>query len=155
QEPILRTIREGPELQAARCSLGCLGIITSLRFPVRKQYHVEEHLRAYSQLTEVLAQEESYPIHQFYYLPWRWDFLAQHRREVEAPISRLLFLYRLYWHLGLDITFHVFVRFMARRVPGSLIRLFYRRVLGLFVVRRWRVVDQSQRQLTMQHELFR
>ncbi len=56
QEPAIRTIADGKELEAARCSLGCLGIITSLRLPIRKQYHVEEVFGAYRHLEQVLAQ---------------------------------------------------------------------------------------------------
>jgi FAD/FMN-containing dehydrogenase len=153
-EPILRTISAGKELEAARCSLGCLGIITSLRLPIRKQYHVEEHLCSYAHLEEVLAQEEKFPIQQFYLLPWRWDFLAQRRREVGQPVSRFVALYRLYWAIGIDVGLHLTLTFLARNLPSSCTRFFFRRLLLAFVPRR-PFIDQSQRQLTMQHELFR
>jgi L-gulono-1,4-lactone dehydrogenase len=155
QEPVIHTITSGPELEAARCSLGCLGIITSVRMAIRKQYHVEEHFRAYEHLEDVLAEEETYPIQQFYWLPWRWDFLVQHRREVELPISRLVYLYRLYWYLGMDIGLHLLVRMLARYLPTGCTKFFFRRVVPMLVPKGWHVVDRSQRQLTMQHELFR
>jgi FAD/FMN-containing dehydrogenase len=51
-EPIIRTIDHGPELQAVRCAVGCMGIITALRLPIRKQYHVEEFFAGYKTLEQ-------------------------------------------------------------------------------------------------------
>ena len=45
REPVIRTVDSGNELRAARCSLGLLGIVTSVRLPLRRQYMVEEHFR--------------------------------------------------------------------------------------------------------------
>lgn len=154
-EPIVRTIRDGKELQAIRCSLGALGIITSVHLRIRKQYHVEEHFCGYATLAEVLAQEADYPIQQFFLLPWRWDYFAQHRREVDQPISRLVSLYRLYWALGMDVGLHVIVKLLAGVLPNACTKFFFRRLLTGLVPRPWRVVDRSHRQLTMEHELFR
>jgi L-gulono-1,4-lactone dehydrogenase len=106
-------------------------------------------------LEEVLAQEEHYPLQQFFLLPWRWDYFAQHRREVDTPISRLALLYRLYWVVGMDVGLHIIVRLLVRLLPTDFTKLFFRRLLTLLVPRPWRVVDRSDRQLTMQHELFR
>jgi FAD/FMN-containing dehydrogenase len=153
--PVIRTIDDGPELMAARCSLGCLGIITSLRLPIRKQYHVEEHFQAYDSVEAVLAAEESYPIQQCYLLPWRWDYLVQHRREVEQPVTRSASLYRLYWSLGMDVGLHLLVRLLARRLSPGYTKFFYRNAVTRLVPIGWHVVDHSHRQLTMQHELFR
>lgn len=44
-EPVMRVIDQGAELQAARCSLGSLGIIAAVRMPIRRQYNVEEHFQ--------------------------------------------------------------------------------------------------------------
>jgi FAD/FMN-containing dehydrogenase len=151
----IRTIDSGPELEAARCALGTLGVITALRLPIRPQYHVEEHFAGYATIAEVLAQEKTYPLQQFYFLPWRWDFFAQHRRESSAPLSRTAWLYRLYWCVGMDVGLHIIVRLLARHLPPCYTRFFFRRVLTKLVPRPWRVVDRSDRQLTMQHELFR
>src|SRR5262249_41023955 len=64
-------------------------------------------------------------------------------------------LYRLYWSAGMDVGLHVVVWLLARWLPGLCTRLFYGRVLPVLVPRGWKVVDRSDRQLTMQHELFR
>jgi len=155
-EPIVRTISGGDELRAARCSLGCLGIILSVQMPVRPQYFVEEHLREYQSLAEVLAAEEQFPLQQFYVLPWRWTYLAQHRREVPGPRSLLAPLYRAYWFTFIDLGLHLLLLLLVQVLKSpALIRGFYRWLVLLAVIRGWRVVDRSQDQLIMEHELFR
>lgn len=154
-EPALRTITGGTELLAARCGLGCLGIITSIRIPIRKQYRIEEHIRRCDSLTQVLQQETNYPLQQFFLLPWRWDFLAQHRRELDQRRSRLAWLYRLYWRVGMDVAFHYIILILVRLLPLRCTKAFYRWIMLLLVPQGWKVVDRSDRQLTMQHQLFR
>lgn len=154
-EPILRTLDEGDELRAARCGLGALGIVVSVQMPIRRQYLVEEHFRRHDDLDSVLAAEAEFPLQQFFLVPWRWDFYAQHRRETDRPRSRLAPLYRAYWSLGMDRAFHLAVISMARWLPAFCTTLFFRRLLPLLVPQGWKVVDRSDRQLTMEHQLFR
>ncbi len=155
-EPIIRTISDGAELQAARCSLGCLGVILSVGLWCRPQYQVEEHFQRYDKLDDVLAAEVSFPLQQFFFVPWSWDFYVQHRREVSAPRSWLAILYRTYWFLVMDVGLHLFVMLFAKFwKSSSAIRFFFRRILPGAVVRNWRVVDKSQDMLIMEHELFR
>lgn len=155
QQPTIRVIDKGAELQAVRCSLGCLGIVTAVRLPVRPQYQIEEHFARYATLAEVLAAERDYPLQQFYLAPWRWDYFAQHRRESDRPRSWHAPLYRGYWSAGMDVAFHLLVRLLARQLPAWWTKFFFRHVLGWLVPRGWRVVDRADRQLTMEHELFR
>ena len=84
-EPTITEVTGGDDLAAARCSLGCLGIIVSVTVRPRPQYNVEEWLAVYPDLSSVLAQEADWPLQQFYYAPWLDYFLGQHRREVERP----------------------------------------------------------------------
>jgi hypothetical protein len=155
-EPMVRTVDGGDELQAARCSLGCLGVLLSVKVPVRQQYMIEEQLRTYENLNDVLAAEEQFPIQQFYLLPWRWNFLAQHRRESPGPRSWHAPLYRWYWFLTIDFSLHVLLKLLVNVVRSrALIQFFYRWLVLVFVVRGWRVVDRSDQQLIMEHELFR
>jgi FAD/FMN-containing dehydrogenase len=155
-EPIIKTISEGEELRAARCSLGCMGVILTVKIRARPQYQIEEHFRGYSELDDVLSAEEHYPLQQFYLIPWSWRYLAQHRRELQAPRSRLAGLYRLYWFLTIDLGLHVAILFLVRWLrSGRVTRFSLRHVLTRFVIRGWRVVDKSQRQLVMEHEMFR
>lgn len=154
--PVIRTIFTGSELEAARCSLGCLGLILSVQMAIRPQYFIEEHLRAYQTLDEVLAAEEEFPLQQFYLIPWRWTWLAQHRREVDGPRSLFAPLYRAYWFTFIDLGLHLALLALVQLLQSpALVRAFYRWLVMLTVVRGWRVVDRSQNQLIMEHELFR
>ena len=155
-QPVIRTVSEGPELRAARCALGCLGIVLAVKLPCRPQYRIEEHVREHATLHEVLAEEETYPLQQFFLVPWRWRFFAQHRRETPDRRSASAGLYRLYWLLAIDLALHLVVQFLVRVLrSGAAARFFYRRLLGWAVVRGWKVVDDSQAMLVMRHELFR
>ena len=153
--PIVRVISDGDELRAACCSLGSMGIVTEVTIPIRKQYSIEEHFREYLELESVLAAEDEYPIQQFFFIPWRWSYLAQHRRESQAPHSWHVSFYRAFWAFGMDHGLHWIIIALARWLPDSLCPFAFRFVLPNLVPRRWRVVDRSDRQLTMQHHLYR
>ena len=154
-EPVIRQITDGTELRAARCSLGCLGVVTAVRLPIRRGYFIEEHFRPYTRLDDVLAAEAEYPLQQFFLLPWRWQFFAQHRRETTDPPSRSALLYRLFWAVGMDFALHLIIRALARSRSPAWTRGFFRHVLPRLVPMGWTVVDRSDRHLTMEHELFR
>ena len=155
-QAVIREVTSGDELRAARCSLGCLGIILSLTLECRRPYLIEEHFRLYARLGDVLEAEKDSPLQQFFLVPWVWNFLVQHRRESAASRSRLARLYRWYWFLGIDLGLHLLL-FSTVRILKSprLARFLYRHVIPRLVVRRWRVTDDSTSQLVMEHELFR
>jgi L-gulono-1,4-lactone dehydrogenase len=153
--PVIRTISEGDELRAARCSLGAMGVILSVKFWARPAYRVEEHFRHYVDLKGVLERENEYPLQQFFLMPWSWKFIAQHRREVAAPRSRSAPLYRLYVFLQLDIGLHLLVRFVVRLLRSAATAKFaFRQITPRMVIRNWRVVDDADEQLVMEHQLF-
>ena len=155
-EPVIRTINAGPELRAARCSLGCLGAIVSVSLWVRPQYSVEEHFRRYDTLTEVIAAEDEFPLQQFYLIPWRWDYWVQHRREVSAPRSWLAPIYQAYFFIVMEVGLHLAVLFLSQlcRLRWAT-HFFFRHLLPLTVIRNWKVVGKSQDMLVMEHEVFR
>ena len=155
-EPVITEIDAGDDLLAARCSLGLLGVIVELELELRPDYRVLEYAQRHDSLEQVLAAETEYPLQQFYLIPWSWQLFGQHRGETDLPRSRLAGLYRAYWHLGIDWGLHLLIFLMAKILrAGFLIRSFYRFILPLLIVRKWRVVDDSQKMLTMEHELFR
>lgn len=155
-EPVIRTITDGPELRAARCSLGCLGVIVSVGFWCRPMYRVEEHFTRYSQLEAVLTAENRSPLQQFYLVPWSWIYYAQHRCETESPRSGWATIYRWYCFLALDVGLHLCLIALCRWIRSRwAIRTFFRSILPWTVIRGWRVVDRSQEMLIMEHELFR
>ena len=153
---VIEDVSDAVPLEAARCSLGSLGIILSVRIRCRGQYMVQEHFREYPVLSDVLEAQESYPLQQFFLIPWRWSYLVQHRRETQAARSWHASLYRAYWLVVMDYGLHLLILFLVRWAGiRSLARLIFRSALSLFVARNWRVVDQSSSMLVMRHEAFR
>ncbi|MFO1005990.1 MAG: D-arabinono-1,4-lactone oxidase [Planctomycetaceae bacterium] len=155
-EPVIRTITEGPELQAARCSLGCLGVILSVGFWTRPKYNIEEWISRYPTLDEALASEGDSPLQQFYLIPWAWNYLVQHRKAVDSPRCSMAWLYRIYCFLTFDLGVHIALLFLERILQSSrAIKFFHRRLLHLAVVQGRHVVDNSSDMLVMEQELFR
>lgn len=155
-EPIISTISQGDELAAAKCSLGCLGIVLSVSFKARPQYNLEQHFYWSKQLDDVLTGEQTYPLQQFYLMPWLWHYLVQARRETDKPKNTPSYLHRFYWFVGVDFLLHILLISMRRYLRSEqLIRTFYRSVVPKVIIRNWKVVDDSVQLLTMKHELFR
>lgn len=155
-QPVIRTFESGEELLAARCSLGALGVIVSVRFRCRPAYRVEEHAHRHPSLDEVLAKENPYPLQQFFLIPWSWSYFGQHRREVQRKRSWFATIYRLYWLLGIDIGLHLILLTLARILKSArLTQLFFRRLFPYLIVQNWKVVDDADKMLVMEHELFR
>lgn len=153
---VIEQIEGGDALRAARCSLGGLGIILNVRICCRSLYNVEEHWREYPTLDPILTAEQEFPLQQFFLVPWRWTFLAQHRRESSDPRSNMASVYRAYWFLTIDLGLHLLMLFAVRLVGSfSFVRFLYRHIIPRTVIRRWKVTDESSAMLVMEHELFR
>ncbi len=152
----IEELSAGEQLQAARCSLGSLGIILSVKLRCRAQYNVEEHFTESRHLSNVLDAETPFPLQQFYLIPWRWSYFSQHRREDDRPRSRLAKLYRLYWLGIMDYGMHLLLLSLKRVLRSRrLIRLAFRRIIPAFLIRNWKVTDRSSSMLVMKHEAFR
>jgi hypothetical protein len=154
---VTETIDSGDALLAARCSLGCLGIITSVRMPCRPQYFIDEQWLGYATIEDVLSQLDEFPLQQFFLIPHRWTWIAQHRREAGGAVTRgpLAWLYRLYFHVTFDWGMHFAILLGARYLRSRSLTRLLCRTLPAFVIRGWTVRDRSDRQLVMEHELFR
>jgi len=154
--PRIVTLAGGPELRAARCSLGCLGVILEVTFATVPQYHVREQLLPVEGLEQALEQESAWPLQQFFLIPHLWKFYTQRRCVVPAGNRLFADLYRLYWSVFMDVGLHLFV-LAATRLPSSrrLVHLLFQRILPWCIFSRLAVTDRSDRQLVMQHDLFR
>lgn len=153
---VISVIAGGEALEAVRCSLGMLGIVTQLTLRARPTYAIEEVFRLHRTLETVLAVEERYPLQQSYLIPWSWQWVVQRRRETTKDRSWTAPLYRAYWAVVMDAGLHLFILALARVLRSDgMVRGFFRYLSHLFVIRRWTVVDRSDRQLTMNHDLFR
>ena len=153
---VIDELSSGEPLQAARCSLGSLGIILSVRIHCREQYNVKEHFTETRRLSHVLDAEASFPLQQFYLIPWRWSYFIQHRREDDQPRSRLARLYRIYWLGVMDYALHLQILLMERVLRSRRsIRFSFRHIVPAFLIRNWKVTDRSSSMLVMKHEAFR
>ena len=153
---VIDELSAGEPLQAARCSLGSLGIILSVRIRCREQYNVKEHFTETRRLSHVLDTEASFPLQQFYLIPWRWSYFIQHRREDDQPRSRLARLYRIYWLGVMDYALHLQILLMERVLRSRRsIRFSFRHIVPAFLIRNWKVTDRSSSMLVMKHEAFR
>jgi hypothetical protein len=151
--------KEGAELRATRCGLGCMGIILWVRFRCIPKYEVAETIVSAAKIDDVLPGENQFPLQQFFLIPHRWSYLVQ--RRLLAPVSPphqswLAKLYRAYWFFWIDIGLHVVIKFLASIISSpALIRFFYRHVASALIVKNWTVVGDSDRMLVMEHELFK
>jgi FAD/FMN-containing dehydrogenase len=150
---------DGAELRAARCSLGCLGIILSVRIRCVPRYDVAEAIVPCATLDEVLAGESEFPLQQFFLMPHLWSYFVQRRQAAPCLRPRPSVgsqLYRVYWLFGIDFGLHLVIKVLVSLVRRpSWIRFFYRHVLSKVILTNTTVVDRSERMLVMEHELFR
>src|SRR5262245_42922121 len=86
-EPYIATLREGPELGAARCALGALGIVVEMVLVVRRRYRIEEWVVKTDRMDVTLDERElqTWPLQQFALLPWSWTYLVFRRRVTNDP----------------------------------------------------------------------
>ena len=149
-------ISSGDALRAARCSLGCLGVILSVKMQCRPCYNVEEAFHEHERLADVIAAEDRYPLQQFFLVPWRWTYMSQYRRETERPPSKTAWLYHWYRYLTIDVSMLLVILLIVRVLRiDAVIRFMFRRIIPAFVIRDWHVVSSSSPQLVMEHEQFR
>jgi FAD/FMN-containing dehydrogenase len=159
-EPHIFTINSGPDLQAARCHLGCLGVILSVTLKARPQYHVGEMNARYAAIDDVLAREADQPLQHFFLVPHHWGYVAQHRRivpPVERPLYRLdMWTYLVGWFVTMDVGLHLTFKLLANVIRSpALTRLFFRRVMPYLLLEDKIFIGRSDRILTWEHELFR
>lgn len=152
-------VRKGDELQAARCALGCIGVVLSVRMRCVPQYFISEVIARYKKIEDVLAFEQEYPRQHFFLIPHLWEWYGLHQRELareEAHLSRFAWLFKLYTVLVLDIGFHLNLKFLLSlaRSP-AFIRRYCRKLLPAMVLEGQKVVGRSDQFLTIQIERFR
>ena len=150
-------ISEGESLQAARCSLGCLGVVVELTLPCIPQYFVQEKSTFCKTIEEVLVLEEQAPLQQFFLMPQSWYFFAQERLVSKEQRRRgFAAIYRIYWFLFIDLGMHLVMKLIVSILRSrKLVHIFFRSIVPSLVFKNWVVTDRSDRALVMKHELFR
>ncbi len=128
---------EGETLKAARCALGCMGVILSVTFRAVRQYWIKERGEACTTIDEVLAHENEFPLQQFLLTPYSWHYFAYRRSVCEKPLFtarvRSFFL-RLYDFLNVEMGLHLLLKsliyFSSQNGENSAaIRWFYKSVV--------------------------
>ncbi|MFO0964435.1 MAG: FAD-binding protein [Gemmataceae bacterium] len=148
----------GPELRAARCALGCMGVILSVKICCVPQYLIEESVRRCERLDDVLAGEAEHPLQQFYLAPHAWVYYVQQRRAAPAPSRRSWYagVYRLYWFLIIDLALHWTIKIFAAWLSSRrLVHFLFRFLLPLLLWKPRGLRERSDAALIMEHELFR
>lgn len=145
----------GVELRAARCALGCAGILLAVRVECVPDYHVEERLERVRTLDEVLEGEGDHPLQQFALVPFDWSFLVFRRRRVAEPSSPVrAAARRAVSFLGTDVGFHLLLLGILAVGGDGSVRAFYRHVAPHLAAAAVRAADRADRVLTMRHDLF-
>jgi len=149
----------GDELRAARCGLGCTGILLSVKWRVEPDYLIEELTQWYARVDEVLAQERDYPRQQFYLIPWSWKWFAQHRRpvarETGAGPTFAARLQRVLRRVGVDILFNGTVRLLSGTLGwSSAVQFVHRRLFPLIARSGTRIIDRPRDILMMRHDFY-
>ena len=149
----------GDELMAARCALGCMGVLVSVRFQVEPDYLVEERTQWYSRIEDVLMHEADYPRQQFYLIPWSWRWFAQHRREIARETGGVpgsgAAAQRLLRRAGVDVLLNGTVRMLSGTLEWpNAVRSLYRRTFPLIARSGTVVVDHARDILMMRHDFY-
>ena len=66
-QPAIREFSEGPELEAARCGLGCMGVILAVELPTVSKFKVAETVRIWQSLEEIFGLYPDQPLTQFFW----------------------------------------------------------------------------------------
>src|SRR5688572_30262696 len=83
--PAIREFSEGPELEAARCGLGCMGVILAVELPTVRKFKIAETVRIRQSLDEILGLYADQPLTQFFWAPYSWVWLTFERRPLGEP----------------------------------------------------------------------
>ena len=137
-------IKEGDELRAARCSVGCMGVILSVKFKCPKEYWVEEKTTLLKNISDVLKGEKEYPLQQFGLIPFRWEYFAYQRRVTqsipEGINSFRMALLKAVDFFATEILTHSVIKVLAvfsdRGSKGGAIKWFYKDFIASLVNQR-------------------
>ena len=157
-QPTIHEYSTGPELKAARCGLGCMGIIVSVDLPTVPKYKVAETLRSHAGLSDILRLYSEQPLTMFMWIPYAWRWIAFERRPVGQPTTGpLTYLKALamrgYNAIGQDVIFHLLL-LLNRALGAWAVKGFLRRSPRAMLKGIERV-DEAEHVLTLGHHYFR
>jgi len=150
--------QDGPELRAARCALGFMGVILSLKMRCIPDFSVLQKVERCKTLDDVLAVEKSYPLQEFALIPYAWDFIALRRRPLRkrpaAETSLKTRLHRMYERVVQDgLSPLPLMLFLSFRNPSPL-RWYLKAVLPRLFLPGSQTIDTPERVLARRKDLF-
>lgn len=158
-EPVIHLIKGGQELKAARCHLGCLGIVLEMKIPIVPEYLVEEKILPFQSVEDILNAGHEYPLQQFIYVPYSWRLFSFIRKKANKRSLSALFtayIIRAANFVILDVVVHAVLIFIINTLKSTrLITEIYTGPFGMMVKREKIYIDTSREVLTLRHELFR
>jgi L-gulonolactone oxidase len=149
---------DGLPLRAVRCAVGCAGVVVSVTFAVEDDYLIDETTAWFDAIDGVLQMNDTYPLQQFFLIPWTWQWLARLRRRAPSGVteSRNARRERMVRLLFVDVGFNGLVRLLAGTLRWwAVIRWLYRRWFQVLAPAGKQVVDRSRALLMMRNDLFR
>jgi hypothetical protein len=159
-KPEIRELTDGPALLAARCGVGCVGVLLSVDFETVPKYHVAETVRRYQSVEQILTAFADYPLTSFGFWAHEGYLSVLERRIVDRPPTGFIAWLKAQWFrltglVFVDIGFTLLV--LGSRVLGStaikLVQWIGPRALVL--AKQGVRVDDAEHVLTMRHDLFR
>jgi L-gulono-1,4-lactone dehydrogenase len=156
--PMIYDYTDGDGLRAARCGLGCMGVILSVELRTVPKYKVAEVLRKRGTLKEILDAYADRPLTQFLWTPYGWKWIAFERRPMGQPTPTMIGfvkarVMRLYKMVGQDILFHLLV--IASRWGGGWAVKGFQKLAPRIVLKNVERIDDAEHVLTLRHDYFR
>lgn len=154
--PEVRNVTRDDELYAARCGLGCVGVILSVEFETVPKYWVAETVSTFQTVEQILGAYAEHPLSAIAFWPHENWLLVQRRRIVERPRGPFVWLksrfFRLFTLVFVDLLFALFVLASVRigRRAIKLVQRFGPRALIKNSVR----IDDAEHVLTMRQDIF-
>jgi len=157
-KPVILRHDSGDGLRAARCALGCMGVILSVEMPAVPKYLVEETIRWHRSLTDLLGRYSERPLTQFILVPYVWAWLAWERRPVDMRArtfgERLkAWLIRASGTVSVDACFHLMLKAALAFGDGAAKALM--RMVPRLMLANVSRIDEAERVLTLHHHWFR
>jgi FAD/FMN-containing dehydrogenase len=154
--PAVFEYRGGDELKAARCALGCMGVLLSVELATVPKYRVAETIRRLDRIEDALRLYQDHPLTQFALVPHGWKIIAWERHAApEAADGGWLKarFFRVFNLLGVDVLSHLLLK--ASLVLGDSAVKALLRLLPYLLLANVPRVDEAEHVLTMRHDLFR
>jgi len=150
------TYKDGEGLLAARCAVGCMGVILSVKFRCVPRFWIQETTIHFKTLKEVLVHEKEFPQQQFMFIPYLWEYSVFQRKMLNSLPSNVkewsMGFYRFYDYIAVEISTHVLLKAILginKKVKNKgLIPWFYKNLVPKFLAHRT-VVNPSAYGLTL------